>query len=140
MPIRIAVMCEKCERIYLLAHPDSAKRIRFTPRSDPQPPYRLTCVCRMERYFDLAHSFAYRVSEDACTVGYADWVILWAVDRQTTAKFVGIMVARDGVEPPTPAFSELGFPVFSTTSMVVEGPLNTGKHRRSKAIVGDDRG
>jgi hypothetical protein len=29
-----------------------------------------------------------------------------------------MMVARDGVEPPTPAFSELIVPVFPTTSML----------------------
>ena len=37
------------------------------------------------------------------------------------------VVARDGVEPPTPAFSERNFPVFPTTSMVVVGLPNTGK-------------
>jgi hypothetical protein len=31
------------------------------------------------------------------------------------------MVAGDGVEPPTPAFSELVFPVFPITSMVAIG-------------------
>ena len=31
------------------------------------------------------------------------------------------MVARDGVEPPTLAFSELIFPLFPTTSMVAVG-------------------
>lgn len=72
MPIRVAVMCEKCERIYLLSHPDSVKRIQFTPRSDPQPPYRLTCMCKVERYFDRAQTFPYRVSEYTCSRGYAD--------------------------------------------------------------------
>ena len=72
MPIRIAVMCERCERIYLLAHPDSAKRIQFTHRSHPHPPYRLTCICRMDRYFDRAQTLACRVSEDICSRGYAD--------------------------------------------------------------------
>jgi hypothetical protein len=38
------------------------------------------------------------------------------------------MVARDGVEPPTPAFSELNFPVFPTTSMVAVGLPNTGEN------------
>ena len=72
MPIRVAVMCEKCERIYLLAHPDSAKRIQFTPRSEPRPPYLLKCMCKVERYFDRAHTLAYRVSEYSCSRGYAD--------------------------------------------------------------------
>jgi hypothetical protein len=38
------------------------------------------------------------------------------------------MVARDGVEPPTPAFSELTFPVFPTTLKVAMGLPNTGKY------------
>jgi hypothetical protein len=42
--------------------------------------------------------------------------------------FFGMMVARDGVEPPTPAFSELRFSVFPTTSKVAVGLLNTGKY------------
>jgi hypothetical protein len=65
-------MCEKCERIYVLAHPNTAKRIQFAPRSDPHPPYRLTCMCKAERYFDRAHTFPYRVSDSTCTRGYAD--------------------------------------------------------------------
>jgi hypothetical protein len=44
------------------------------------------------------------------------------------AKSLKDMVARDGVEPPTPAFSELIFPVFPTTSKVAVGLLNTGKY------------
>jgi hypothetical protein len=50
------------------------------------------------------------------------------------------MVARDGVEPPTPAFSELVFPVFPTTSMVAVGLLNTGKYGKVGRSVGDCRG
>jgi hypothetical protein len=38
------------------------------------------------------------------------------------------MVAREGVEPPTPAFSELIFPVFPITSGFAAGLLNTGKY------------
>jgi hypothetical protein len=65
-------MCEKCERIYLLAHPDSAKRIQFTVRSDPHPPYRLTCMCGVGRYFDKSQTVPYRLSEYICSRGYAD--------------------------------------------------------------------
>jgi predicted AlkP superfamily pyrophosphatase or phosphodiesterase len=53
------------------------------------------------------------------------------------AKPLKIMVARDGVEPPTPAFSELIFSVFPTTSRVVVGLLNTGKYEEHGWIVGD---
>ena len=73
MPIQIAIMCERCERIYLLAHPDMSKWIRFAPmRSDSHRPYRLTCICREERSFDRAQTLPYRVSEYTCTLGYAD--------------------------------------------------------------------
>ena len=37
------------------------------------------------------------------------WVILPDSCRQISAKSFGMMVARDGVEPPTPAFSEPRF-------------------------------
>ena len=72
MPIRFAIMCEKCKRIYLLAHPDSAKRIHLTSSSEPHPPYRLTCICTAERCFGSAETLPYRVSEYTCSRGYAD--------------------------------------------------------------------
>jgi hypothetical protein len=50
------------------------------------------------------------------------------------------VVARDGVEPPTPAFSELIVPVFPTTSMVAVGLPNTGRYDKNKRTVGDRRG
>jgi hypothetical protein len=45
-----------------------------------------------------------------------------------------MMVARDGVEPPTPAFSELYSPVFTTTSRVAVGRPNTGKYGHDERI------
>ncbi|MBZ5615538.1 MAG: hypothetical protein LAO23_16135 [Acidobacteriia bacterium] len=60
-----------------------------------------------------------------------------------TCKAVENMVARDGVEPPTPAFSELIVPVFPTTSMVAVGLLNTGKYEKTSEswviAVGDSK-
>jgi hypothetical protein len=56
------------------------------------------------------------------------------------AKVLKRMVARDGVEPPTPAFSELSHPVFPTTSMVAMGLPNTGKYKEDAGTVGDCRG
>ena len=53
---------------------------------------------------------------------------------------LGYLVAREGVEPPTPAFSELTHPVFPTTSMVAVGLPNTGKYAQDRRIVGDCRG
>ena len=35
--------------------------------------------------------------------------------RDVMRKSLSNMVARDGVEPPTPAFSELGYSVFTMT-------------------------
>jgi hypothetical protein len=35
------------------------------------------------------------------------WIVGWKI-RLCAAKSFGMMVARDGVEPPTPAFSGLG--------------------------------
>ncbi|SRR6266852_544291 len=54
--------------------------------------------------------------------------------------FRSLDLARDRVEPPTPAFSELIVPVFPTTSMVAVGLLNTGKYEKNEWIVGDRRG
>jgi len=50
------------------------------------------------------------------------------------------MVAKEGVEPPTPVFSELTHPVFPTTSMVAVGLPSTGKYAETSGIVGDCRG
>ena len=50
------------------------------------------------------------------------------------------LVARDGVGPPTPAFSELSFSVLPTTSRVAVGLLSTGKYVQDGWIVGDCRG
>jgi len=56
--------------------------------------------------------------------------------RASPDRFVG----GHGVEPPTPAFSELGFPVFPTTSRVAVGLPNTGKYDEDERTVGDCRG
>jgi len=81
MPVRIGIMCEKCERIYLLVHPDNAQRIQFDPASDPHP-YRLKCACRAERRFDKAQALPYMVSERSCDSGYADRDEYYAVPNR----------------------------------------------------------
>ena len=48
-------------------------------------------------------------------VGDRPWVILPVSCHKISAKLFGMMVARDGVEPPTPAFSDCGYPLPSTT-------------------------
>jgi hypothetical protein len=40
----------------------------------------------------------------------------------------------------TSGFSELGFPVFPTTSRVAVGLPNTGKYDKDERTVGDFRG
>ena len=73
MPIRVAVKCENCERIYLLAHPDTAKKIWRSPRSDLHPPYRLRCVCcNVDQYFDKRQTLPYRVSDYTVSRGFAE--------------------------------------------------------------------
>jgi hypothetical protein len=64
----------------------------------------------------------------------------YIVSLMSSGRTIENMVARDGVEPPTPAFSELVFPVFPTTSMVAVGQPNTGKYEESARTVGDCRG
>jgi len=43
------------------------------------------------------------------------WIVGWKFPLFAT-KFFGMMVARDGVEPPTPAFSGLRESIIATTS------------------------
>ena len=50
------------------------------------------------------------------------------------------MVARDGIEPPTPAFSERGLQVFLTTYKVLEGCLSTWKYVLHEWKTGGDNG
>jgi hypothetical protein len=50
----------------------------------------------------------------------------------SAAKFFGMMVARDGVEPPTPAFSGAAGAVLAVTYKDVEGcetPVRTRKDK-----------
>lgn len=70
--VRIAIVCQNCERIYLLAHPDRAKWIRFESDINPEWAYRLVCVCGTRRLFGRSHILPYGVSEDACRRGYAE--------------------------------------------------------------------
>jgi hypothetical protein len=50
------------------------------------------------------------------------------------------MVARDGIEPPTPAFSERGFQVISTTYKVLRDCLTTWKYAVDGSKTGGDNG
>jgi hypothetical protein len=72
MPISVGIMCEKCERVYFLAHPDAAEWVRATHQPDPHPPFELKCECRAVRGFDRAKILPYRVSDVARSRGYAD--------------------------------------------------------------------
>src|SRR5579862_5227337 len=70
--VRLAIVCQNCERIYLLAHPARAKWIRFESDINPEWPYRLVCECGSRRLFGRSHILAYAVSENACPRGYAE--------------------------------------------------------------------
>jgi len=95
MPVRVGIMCEKCERIYLLVHPDNAQRIQFDPHSEPHP-YRLMCLCRAERHFDQAQLVPYMVSERVCDDGYADRDEYYSVPKQSNDDYIE---AKNSVNP-----------------------------------------
>ena len=65
-------MCEICERVYLLVHPDTAKRIQVIRQPDPHPPYELKCACKAVLGIDKTKMLPYRVSDVTCSRGYAD--------------------------------------------------------------------
>jgi hypothetical protein len=72
MPICVGVMCESCERVYLLAHPNTAQRIQVTGQPVPLPPYELKCVCKAVRGFDRTKMVPYRVSDVTYSRGYGE--------------------------------------------------------------------
>ena len=75
----------------------------------------------------------------SCSVRIVRWIVGWKT-RFSAAKFFGMMVARDGVEPPTPAFSDLVQPKLTTTYRFAgdcQTLANTCRSHRSWAgIVG----
>ncbi len=54
--------------------------------------------------------------------------------HHVSSKSFGMIVARDGVEPPTPAFSEL---IFSSVSNNFNGCRGTAKHWKIRARLVD---
>ena len=82
MPVRVGIICGKCERIYLLVHPDNAKRIQYDPRSDPHP-YRLKCICRFESHFAKTQVLPYMVSEPASDSADADRDEYYAIAKRS---------------------------------------------------------
>src|SRR5581483_266705 len=62
-----------------------------------------------------AHRSQNPLAHGASSVRIRDWVVGWKF-RLLAAKSFGVMVARDGVEPPTPAFSGPKLTVITTTS------------------------
>ena len=71
--------------------------------------------------------------EDYLRPAAADWK-----RRSDLAKFFGMMVARDGIEPPTPAFSDLVQPEPITTYRFAgdcQVPANTRKTAQSWAAI-----
>jgi len=62
-----------------------------------------------------AHGGQNSPAHRASSVRIMGWIVVWKI-RLSAAKFFGMMVARDGVEPPTPAFSGPKLTVITTTS------------------------
>jgi hypothetical protein len=71
MPVAMGISCANCGRVYLVAHPDSARRIRLNYRDKFGPEYRLKCQCSAVRYFDKREMVPYSVSLFSLQRGYA---------------------------------------------------------------------
>ena len=71
MPIRFGIACERCERIYLVAHPDRAKWILFAADL-PLIPIPLNVYVQGGAVFRRTETLPYRVSEYICSQGYAE--------------------------------------------------------------------
>lgn len=72
MPVSMGICCGKCGRVYLVAHRDNARLMRYD-ESDPfRPSYKLTCQCSAVRFFDKREMLPYSVSEYSVRRGYAN--------------------------------------------------------------------
>jgi len=71
MAVAVGISCAKCGRVYLVAHPDNARRIRFDDSDKLRPPFSLTCQCSAVRFFDKREMVPYSVSSHSFQRGYA---------------------------------------------------------------------
>jgi len=67
----MGISCAECGRVYLVAHPDNACRIRFNDRDKFGPAYSLKCQCSAVRFFDKREMVPYSVSPFSIQCGYA---------------------------------------------------------------------
>ena len=71
MPVAMGIACEKCGRVWFVAHPDNACRIRFDDTDRLRPSYQLTCKCLAVHFFEKREMLPYSVSEYCIQRGYA---------------------------------------------------------------------
>ena len=72
MPVAMGIACELCGRMYLVAHPHNAHRIRFDSKAIVDQSYRLTCDCSEVRFFHKREVAPYRISSYINRRGYGD--------------------------------------------------------------------
>ena len=78
--------------------------------------------------------------ENIARVGCSYWLLLVHFVPSLRTERAQYLYQETELNWQHPAFSELHFPVFPTTSMVVVGLPNTGKYAEDDRIVGDRRG
>ena len=66
MAVAMGICCGECGRVYLVSHPDNARRIRYDDSDPVGPSYKLTCECSFVRFFDSRELLPYSIS--ACCV------------------------------------------------------------------------
>ena len=72
MLVAMGISCGKCGRVYLVAHPDEARRMQYDESDPIRPTYKLTCHCSGVRYFDKREMLPYSVSPYGVKRGYAN--------------------------------------------------------------------
>lgn len=72
MPVAMGISCEKCGRVYFIAHPDNARRIRFDDTEKLRPAYQLSCQCSAVHFFEKREMLPYSVTADCMERGYAE--------------------------------------------------------------------
>ena len=72
MPVGVGISCGKCGRVYFVAHPDNARRIRFDDTDQLRPSYQLICHCSAVHFFEKREMLPYSVSAYCIQRGYAE--------------------------------------------------------------------
>ena len=72
MPVAVGISCGECGRVYFVAHPDNARRIRFDDADKLRPSYQLICHCSAIHFFEKREILPYSVPEHCMQRGYAE--------------------------------------------------------------------